>query len=174
MKTTFILSALLSFGMFMNAQNFSLSARSGDNELDASLNNINANAKADLSFFKKSLSAEFSIGEPRIEKMLAARISPADIFMVFQIAIITKKEPDLVLNTFNSNNSKGWGVIAKEMGIKPGSAEFHALKGKAKNKKGKSEKKVSNSTSKTINQATGNEQQKGNSGGNGKSKGKKK
>jgi hypothetical protein len=27
-----------------------------------------------------------------------------------------------------ANKGKGWGVIAKNLGIKPGSAEFHALK----------------------------------------------
>ena len=27
------------------------------------------------------------------------------------------------------NRGQGWGVIAQRMGIKPGSAEFHALKG---------------------------------------------
>ncbi len=169
MKTSFVLSVLLSLGMFMKAQNFSLSAKSGDRELDASLNDINMRAKADLSLFKTSLSAEFSVGEPKIEKMLAARVSPADIFMVFQVAILTKKEPDLVLNTFNANNSKGWGVIAKEMGIKPGSAEFHALKGKAKSKK---DKKIGGSNGKTTIKANGKEKGNGNGAGKGNSKGK--
>lgn len=158
MKVFFILLALLSMAMFVNAQNFSLSAKSGDIELDASLNDINVRAKADLTLFKKELSVEFNIGEPKIEKMLAIQISPADIFMVCQVALLTKKEPDFVLTSFTTNKSKGWGVIAKEMGIKPGSAEFHALKGKAKNKK---EKK--------------NKEEKGNKGekGNGNGKGKK-
>jgi len=140
MKKPFILAALLSTGMFMNAQNFSLSAKSGDVELDASLNDINIKAKADLTLFKKDLSIEFNIGEPKIEKMLSAQLSPADVFMVCQVADLTKKEPDLVVTSFNTNKDKGWGVIAKEMGIKPGSAEFHALKGKAKNKKEKKDK----------------------------------
>lgn len=140
MKTSFIILAFLSIGMFMNAQNFSLSAKSGDIELDASLNDINTKAKADLPSFKKDLSIEFNIGVPKIEKMLSAQISPADIFMVCQVAVLTKKEPDLVLASFNTHKNKGWGAIAKEMGIKPGSAEFHALKGKAKNKKEKKDK----------------------------------
>ena len=30
---------------------------------------------------------------------------------------------------YEQDRGQGWGVIAKRMGIKPGSAEFHALKG---------------------------------------------
>jgi len=126
---------------FLNAQNFSLSAKSGDVELDASLNDINLKAKGDLKIFKQDLAIEFSIGEPKIDKMIIdLKMSPADTYMVLQVANLTKKEPDAVLTSFNSNKDKGWGVIAKEMGIKPGSSEFHALKGKAKGKKDKAEK----------------------------------
>jgi hypothetical protein len=30
--------------------------------------------------------------------------------------------------TYQASKGKGWGVIAKELGIKPGSPAFHALK----------------------------------------------
>jgi hypothetical protein len=131
---------LLTTASFFKAQNFSLSAKSGDTELDASLNEINLKAKTDLPVFKKDLSVEFNIGEPKITKMLEAQMSPADVFMTLQVADLTKKEPEVVAESFKKNKDKGWGVIAKEMGIKPGSAEFHALKGKAKNKKSKADK----------------------------------
>lgn len=35
---------------------------------------------------------------------------------------------DAVYQVYQPNRKKGWGVIAKELGIKPGSPEFHALK----------------------------------------------
>lgn len=46
-------------------------------------------------------------------------------------------------NNFWKNKSKGWGLTAKEMGIKPGSPEFKALKQKSreKSKKMKAKKK---------------------------------
>lgn len=135
MNKLILLTASLFFSFLVNAQNFSLSAKSGDTELDASLNDINLKAKADLPLFKKDLSLEFNIGEPKITKMLDAQLSPADVFMTLQVADLTKKEPDFVAESFKKNKDKGWGAIAKEMGIKPGSPEFHALKGKAKNKK---------------------------------------
>jgi hypothetical protein len=33
-----------------------------------------------------------------------------------------------VLKEYKTSKGKGWGVIAKSLGIKPGSAEFQALK----------------------------------------------
>jgi hypothetical protein len=158
MKTKMIATVLCAFVVMLSrAQNFSLQAKSGDVELDASLNDINIKAKADLTLFKKDLSLEFNIGEPKVDKLIVdMKMSPADAFMTLQLAQMTKKEPDVVAQSFTINKDKGWGVIAKEMGIKPGSPEFHALKGKAKNKKDKGNKGG------------------GEANGNGKGKGKKK
>lgn len=135
-----ILLITLCISTILNAQNFSLSAKSGDAELDASLTDINIKAQVDLPLFKKDLSVEFNIGENKIDKMLEIQMSPADIYMTFEIAGLVKKDPEIVVESFKKNKDKGWGVIAKELGIKPGSAEFHALKGKAKNKKNKGNK----------------------------------
>ena len=33
-----------------------------------------------------------------------------------------------VIEEYKSNKGKGWGRLAKSLGIKPGSREFHALK----------------------------------------------
>jgi hypothetical protein len=35
---------------------------------------------------------------------------------------------DFVIKQYRSDKGKGWGALAKSLGIKPGSAEFHALK----------------------------------------------
>ena len=76
-----------------------------------------------------------NIGLPKIDNFLTTLLmSPADVFMTLQVASVTGKDPDVVAQSYVKNKNKGWGVIAKELGIKPGSAEFHALKGKAKNK----------------------------------------
>ncbi len=155
-----IATMLFALGVFLsNAQNFSLQAKSGDVELDASLNDINVKAKLDLPLFKKDLAVEFSIGEPQVDKLIVdMKMSPADAYMTLQVADMTKKEPDVVAKSYTVNKDKGWGVIAKEMGIKPGSPEFHALKGKVKGKKDKG------------NKGGGGEKEHGNGGGHGKGK----
>ncbi|MBK6523736.1 MAG: hypothetical protein IPI93_13305 [Sphingobacteriaceae bacterium] len=163
MKIKMIATMLITFSVMLStAQNFSLQAKSGDVELDASLNDINVKAKLDLPLFKKDLAVEFNIGEPKIDKLIVdMKMSPADAYMTLQVANMTKKEPDVVAQSYSVNKDKGWGVIAKEMGIKPGSPEFHALKGKAKGKKDKGNKGES---------GNGN----GNGNGKGNGKGKKK
>jgi hypothetical protein len=161
-KNSFFTILLVAALTSLNAQNFAVSAKSGDTELDANLNEINIKAKTDLKLFKKDLAIEFNIGEPKIDKMIVdLKMSPADTYMTLQVADMTKKDPDVVLNSFTANKDKGWGVIAKEMGIKPGSPEFHALKGKTKGKKDKSAK---------GNGKGGNGGGQGNGKGNGKGK----
>ncbi|MEY4605009.1 MAG: hypothetical protein RIT43_2301, partial [Bacteroidota bacterium] len=78
------------------------------------------------------------------DELMKKGMAIADVFMSFEIAALTKKNVDDVVKSYEKNKDKGWGVIAKEMGIKPGSEQFHALKGNSKkaseNSKGNSEK----------------------------------
>lgn len=53
---------------------------------------------------------------------------PADAFMVFQLGQLARQPTDRVLQVYQSGEGKGWGAMAKDLGIKPGSPEFHALK----------------------------------------------
>jgi hypothetical protein len=168
MKKTLIIIAALMLTIGASAQkNFQLSAKSGDTELDASLNEINVKAQADVPLFKNDLKLEFGVSDSKLDNMLVSlNMSPADVYMTLETAKITKKPDDEVLKVFTANKNKGWGEIAKEMGIKPGSAEFHALKGKAKNKKGKG-----GGSKKGGAEQGGGPSEKGK--GNGKGKGKK-
>lgn len=138
----FVFAANISFGQ--------ISFKTGDTSFDAELNVINKEAKSDLSLFKTDMSAEFSVSVPKIESLLKV-MQPAEALLTLKISKISKQPLDIVTKSYKTNKDKGWGYIAKEMGIKPGSAEFHALKGKSKKK------------------ASG----KGNSGSKGKSNSKK-
>ncbi len=48
--------------------------------------------------------------------------------MLFRMGEMSSTPTDQVIEKYNSEKDKGWGALAKSMGIKPGSAEFHALK----------------------------------------------
>jgi hypothetical protein len=41
---------------------------------------------------------------------------------------MSAKPTDYILEKYKSGKGRGWGVLAKSLGIKPGSKEFHALK----------------------------------------------
>jgi hypothetical protein len=72
--------------------------------------------------------------------------------MIFRLGEMSMHPADYVLDRYKSSRGKGWGVLAKSLGIKPGSKEFHALKsshdlydGEGKGKgKGKSKGKWKN------------------------------
>ncbi len=97
-------------------------------DLDGFLRKMNDQAKADLSRFSVRVSAQFGIPVPKVDDIIKRVAAPSDAFMVFQLGQMANKQPDMVLQTYQSNKGKGWGVIAKQLGIKPGSPEFHALK----------------------------------------------
>lgn len=137
MKTFFFITLLIT-GTFLKAQTLN----TGDKELDQQLVEQNYQAKLDLNKFTNDLSIELDVSEEKIKTLLAKKIEPSDVLMIFKISKIGGRKVEEVEESFQKNKDKGWGYIAKEMGIKPGSPEFHELKGKPKkNKKDKSQKK---------------------------------
>lgn len=96
--------------------------------LDDFMGRVNAQARVDLPGFSVQVGAQFGVPVARVEAVLGKVPTPADAFMVFQLGQMAHRPPETVLHTYQSHRGKGWGVIAKELGIKPGSREFHALK----------------------------------------------
>ena len=70
--------------------------------------------------------------KPKINELLAAGIPPWDVFMMAHISILSGKPVSAVHEEYKRSKGQRWGVIAKEMGIKPGSGAFHNLKEKCK------------------------------------------
>ncbi len=114
--------------------------KSGDIKLDTDLNSINTEAKLDLGAFKTDLRLKYNVSEKKIDYMSTRlRMQPAEWYFALELGKYSKKPIDEVLNVYSANKDRGWGYIAKQMGIKPGSPAFHALKNNAsgKSKKGK-------------------------------------
>ncbi len=96
--------------------------------LDGFLGNLNIQARSDMNGYAARVSAQFGVPEVQVRAVIGTVSAPADAFMVFQLGQMTHRPPDEVLHVYKANRGKGWGVIAKSLGIKPGSPEFHALK----------------------------------------------
>ncbi len=96
--------------------------------LDSFLKNVNIEAQTDMKNFAVKLSAQFGVPGARVDAIIRSTSSPADAFMVLQLGQMAHKQPEAVLQTYQHGKGKGWGELAKELGIKPGSPEFHALK----------------------------------------------
>ena len=97
-------------------------------DLDSFLRSVNVQAKADMNDFSIKLSAQFGVPVPQVDAVIKHVAAPADAFMVLQLSQMANKQPETVLQTYQRSQGKGWGEMAKELGIKPGSPAFHALK----------------------------------------------
>jgi hypothetical protein len=148
MKKVFILHSLLFLSVISNAQ---IPFNTGNAELDADLNKINANAKLDFGTFKTDLKLSYNISDKKIDYLcISVKMEPAEIYLSLELSKLSGRSVDEVVEIYKVHKDKGWGYIAKQLGIKPGSAEFHKLKentknieakGKSKSKKGKPKKK---------------------------------
>ena len=97
-------------------------------DLDVFISNLNVQAQADLGAFKVRLSTQFGVPAPRVEAVMASVKTPGDAYMCFRVGQVASKPVEVVTKEYQRNKAKGWGVIAKNLGIKPGSKEFHELK----------------------------------------------
>jgi hypothetical protein len=92
------------------------------------LKDFNIKAEADPSGFRARLGARFKIGNVEIDAVVGNVEKLADAYMVFRLGEMSKHSTDYVLEKYKAGKGKGWGNLAKTLGIKPGSREFHALK----------------------------------------------
>ncbi len=113
------------------------------------LKDLNIKAEANPSGFKAELSGRFKVGNAEISAVISNVEKPADAYMVLRLGELSNQPPDVVLKQYQAKKGQGWGALAKSLGIKPGSREFHELK-------------------------RGHDLSAGNSGGKGKGKGKNK
>jgi len=116
------------------------------------MKNLNAQVSLDPSGFRARLATRFQIGDAQISAVLGNVPEPANAYMVFRLGEMAHMPVERVMEEYKKSKGKGWGVMAKNLGIKPGSAEFHALKrghdldgkkdakDKSKDKKGKGRK----------------------------------
>ena len=117
------------------------------------MDNFNVRAQADVSGFRARLADRFRIGNAQIDAVLDVAKSAADAYMILRCGEISKRSSQEVMEKYKSGKDKGWGSMARSLGIRPGSKEFQDLRsgddlysgqGKAQNKskgKGKGKKK---------------------------------
>jgi hypothetical protein len=89
---------------------------------------FNIQAQADPSGFRAKLATRFNIGDVQVEAILSNCDRPADAYIMLRLGEMSGRTTDYVVEKYRKNKGKGWGAMAKSLGIKPGSKEFHALK----------------------------------------------
>jgi len=122
MKKTFSFFSIIFLCLFL------ISPVLASSDLDDFIKHLNVEAQADLGAFKVRLSTQFGVPVPKVEAIMASVGTPGDAYMCFRVGQVASQPVEVVTKEYQANKGKGWGVIAKNLGIKPGSNEFHALK----------------------------------------------
>jgi len=89
---------------------------------------FNIQAQADPSGFRARIATRFNIGDLQVKAVLSNFEDPSDTYIALRLGEMSGRPVDYVIEQYKTNKGKGWGSLAKSLGIKPGSEEFHALK----------------------------------------------
>jgi len=92
------------------------------------MSGLNAAAQEDPVGYRTRLADRFNIGQATVSDVLNVAQNPAEAYMLFRLGEMSSKPTDQVIQKYNSEKDKGWGALAKSLGIKPGSPEFRSLK----------------------------------------------
>ena len=92
------------------------------------MRDFNIRAEVDPSGFRARLAARFQVGDAQIRAVLSNVEKPADAYMALRLGEMSGRPTAQVVEQYRAHKGKGWGALAKSLGIKPGSKEFHALK----------------------------------------------
>jgi hypothetical protein len=127
MKKIIMLYLLLAYSLVFSQETVRIEFNTGDKQIDTHLNSINVYAGLDIDLFKKDLTVKFGVAIEEVDRYIVKeRIPPAEVYYGHCMASVTGKSFSSIIQMRSDKN--GWGAIAKDLGIKPGSKQFHALK----------------------------------------------
>ena len=124
-------TALATAAAGAGAQTLSLNwnPRSGDVWVDSQLADINRYGSSYREPFIDEMVRYH--GAPRdlvTDLLVSRRWAPGDVYYACAIAQIINRPCRYVADDWQAHGGQGWGAVAKRLGIKPGSPEFHRLK----------------------------------------------
>lgn len=133
-STTFALAAaiaaLTATGV-ASAQNYSINwdPRSGDVWVDSQLQDVNRYGSRYQEPFVNEMVRYYDAPRDLVSDLLVNRNwAPGDVYYACALAQVIGRPCRQVVDEWDRDHGQGWGEVAKRMGIKPGSPEFHRLK----------------------------------------------
>jgi len=104
--------------------------RTGDVWVDGQLGYVNDYGRQNRDYFINDVVSTYGAPRYLVNELLVTRHwSPGDVYYACALAYSARRPCGDVVRYYDESKGQGWGVVAQRMGIKPGSAEFHALKG---------------------------------------------
>lgn len=111
---------------------------------------FNAQANVAVSSFFDKVSLRFGVSNDGISAVVKVSQNYADAYIIFRLAEISEKPVASVLDIYQAHKARGWGYLAKKLGIKPGSQQFKALKAGSDIDMGKHSSSVNTGTTMTL------------------------
>jgi hypothetical protein len=103
----------------------------GDPDLDKTLITLDLEASMGFGAFRTNIIRMYNVSDSNIQYLtVEIGMTAGDIYLTMEIAKITQKSINQVVESYLNLREKGWGAIAMDLGIIPGSAEFDKLKDK--------------------------------------------
>lgn len=124
------LAALLGLGT-ASAQDYTFgwNPRSGDVWVDTWLGDMNRYGSRYRDPFVDEMVRYHGAPRDLVADLLVNRHwAPGDVYYACALASVIGRPCRYVVDTWERDHAQGWGNVAKNLGIKPGSSEFHRLK----------------------------------------------
>jgi len=108
---------------------FGWNPRSGDVWVDTWLGDMNRYGARYRDPFVDEMVRYYGAPRDLVNELLTQRRwAPGDVYFACSIASVLGRPCRYVADMWERDHAQGWGVVAQNLGIKPGSAEFHRLK----------------------------------------------
>jgi hypothetical protein len=130
LATTVLALGLAAGSAQAQAQDFTFgwNPRSGDVWMDVWLGDMNRYGSRYRDPFVDELVRYHAAPRDLVVDLLARRWAPGDIYFACALARLAGRPCRYVVELWERDHAKGWGAMAKRLGIKPGSPQFHQLK----------------------------------------------
>ena len=107
---------------------FGWNPRSGDTWVDVWLGDMNRYGSRYRDPFVDEMVRYHAAPRDLVVDLLGRRWAPGDIYFACALAQLVGRPCRYVVEMYERDHGQGWGNIARRLGIKPGSAQFHQLK----------------------------------------------
>ncbi|GAA5070062.1 hypothetical protein [Lysobacter panacisoli] len=124
-------AATLGIGGTASAQDYTFgwNPRSGDVWVDTWLSDVNRYGGRYRDPFVDEMVRYYGAPRDLVSDLLVDRQwAPGDVYFACALASIIGRPCRYVVDVWERDHAQGWGAVAKNLGIKPGSPEFHRLK----------------------------------------------
>jgi hypothetical protein len=97
-------------------------------DLSSYIRSLNVSAEGNIGNYKTQVGVQYGASGPSLDLAFRSASSPGEAAVLLWLGQRSNTSVERVVQVYQSQKNQGWGAIAQSLGIKPGSADFKALK----------------------------------------------